>query len=117
MQSIKVKVRESLCTPHVAHTSSLRESSPLSPNPPIASDTSFIIRHHKSEIPLTASPANTQTTVIEAYSLSLRIVFISAIAMFAIVNILVFAIKLPHLKRKKAEDLEDESGGVNEGGT
>jgi len=56
--------------------------------------------------------------VIEAYSRSLRIVFISAIATFVVVNILVFAIKLPHLTRKKAEDAEGEDGeglGVGNG--
>jgi hypothetical protein len=39
----------------------------------------------------------------------LRIVFISAIALFAIVNLLVFTINLPHLKKKK-EDVEEVEG-------
>jgi hypothetical protein len=46
--------------------------------------------------------------VIEAYSRSLRLVFISAIAMFIIVNILVFAIELPQLKKSKVHDEEEE---------
>lgn len=41
--------------------------------------------------------------MIDAYTRSLRIVFISAIAMFFIVNVLVFAIKLPHLKKKESD--------------
>lgn len=47
--------------------------------------------------------------VIEAYSRSLRLVFISAIAMFVIVNALVSAIDLPRLRKKEAssEDGED----------
>jgi len=46
--------------------------------------------------------------VIEAYSRSLRLVFISAIAMFIIMNILVFAIELPQLKKSKVHDEEEE---------
>jgi hypothetical protein len=59
---------------------------------------------------------NPAPLVIQAYSQSLRIVFISAIALFAIVNLLVFTINLPHLKKKK-EDLEDADGegGVGNG--
>ncbi|KAH7398224.1 major facilitator superfamily domain-containing protein [Pyrenochaeta sp. MPI-SDFR-AT-0127] len=50
-----------------------------------------------------------QSQVIDAYSQSLRLVFISAIAMFVIVNALVFAIKLPHLKKKeRADDGEED---------
>ncbi|EOA87049.1 uncharacterized protein SETTUDRAFT_89269 [Exserohilum turcica Et28A] len=50
-----------------------------------------------------------QAQVIEAYSRSLRLVFISAIAMFVIVNALVSAIDLPRLRKKEAssEDGED----------
>jgi fucose permease len=55
--------------------------------------------------------ANARPTVIEAYSRSLRLVFISAIAMFVIVNALVFTIKLPHLKKKEASS---EDGEENE---
>jgi hypothetical protein len=46
--------------------------------------------------------------VIEAYSRSLRLVFISAIVMFIIVNLLVIAIDLPQLKKKACSDDEDE---------
>ncbi|KAH7395018.1 major facilitator superfamily domain-containing protein [Phaeosphaeria sp. MPI-PUGE-AT-0046c] len=44
-----------------------------------------------------------QSQVIDAYARSLRIVFISAVAMFFIVNLLVFAIRLPHLKKKETD--------------
>jgi hypothetical protein len=54
--------------------------------------------------------------VIDAYARSLRIVFISAIAMFLIVNILVFAIELPHLKKKGGDD-EGENGEAAGSGT
>ncbi|EUC50705.1 hypothetical protein COCMIDRAFT_80984 [Bipolaris oryzae ATCC 44560] len=56
--------------------------------------------------------AKHQSQVIEAYSCSLRLVFISAMATFVIVNALVFAIKLPQLKKKKQPIYED--GGENE---
>jgi hypothetical protein len=46
----------------------------------------------------------TSSLVIKAYSRSLRLVFISAIAMFVFVNILVIAIRLPQLKKRKACD-------------
>ncbi|KAI5378784.1 hypothetical protein J4E82_002234 [Alternaria postmessia] len=49
-----------------------------------------------------------QSQVIEAYSRSLRLVFISAIVMFIIVNLLVIAIDLPQLKKKASSDDEDE---------
>ncbi|KAE8859868.1 hypothetical protein PTNB29_07099 [Pyrenophora teres f. teres] len=52
-----------------------------------------------------------QSQVIQAYSQSLRLVFISAIVMFVVVNVLVFTIDLPRLKKKElsAEDgAEDE---------
>ncbi|KAF1839368.1 MFS general substrate transporter [Decorospora gaudefroyi] len=56
-----------------------------------------------------------QTQVIEAYSRSLRLVFISAIVVFVIVNILVFAIKLPHLKKKdKAKRMSGADGDADE---
>ncbi|EMD95408.1 hypothetical protein COCC4DRAFT_46067 [Bipolaris maydis ATCC 48331] len=56
--------------------------------------------------------AKHQSQVIEAYSRSLRLVFISAMATFVIVNALVFAIKLPHLKKKK--EPISENGEENE---
>jgi hypothetical protein len=52
----------------------------------------------------------TSTIVIEAYSRSLRLVFISAILMFVIVNLLVITIGLPQLKRKTPSDDDDGSG-------
>lgn len=58
--------------------------------------------------PYTASNVN-RDPVIDAYSQSLRLVFISAIAMFVIVNALVFTIKLPHLKKKERVDDDGES--------
>ncbi|KAF2026424.1 MFS general substrate transporter [Setomelanomma holmii] len=77
----------------------------------------LVTGHHKDEIiervrksvrsTIDLDPKH-QSQVIDAYSRSLRIVFISAIAMFVIVNILVFAIELPHLK-KKGKDSEDEA--------
>jgi hypothetical protein len=47
------------------------------------------------------------TTVIDAYNRSLRITFISTIAIFIVVNALVFVIKLPNLKRKQPEEEEE----------
>jgi hypothetical protein len=58
----------------------------------------------------TAPHTNGHYPVIDAYSRSLRIVFISALAVFVIVNILVFAIQLPHLKKKEV-DAENEDEG------
>ncbi|KAH9881913.1 hypothetical protein J1614_001084 [Plenodomus biglobosus] len=52
-----------------------------------------------------------QAQVIDAYSQSLRLVFISAIVMFVIVNALVFAIQLPHLRKKKKDAVEEPDGG------
>ncbi|KAH7088989.1 major facilitator superfamily domain-containing protein [Paraphoma chrysanthemicola] len=68
----------------------------------------IIERVRKSVRSIIDLDAKHQSQVIDAYSRSLRIVFISAIAMFVIVNILVFAIELPHLK-KKGKDSEDEA--------
>ncbi|KAA8627638.1 multidrug resistance protein fnx1 [Pyrenophora tritici-repentis] len=47
-----------------------------------------------------------QSQVIQAYSQSLRLVFISAIIMFVVVNVLVFTIDLPHLKKKGVSEEE-----------
>lgn len=58
-----------------------------------------------------ASTANITSPVIEAYSRSLRLVFISAIVIFFIVNVLVFSIELPRLKKK---DAGSENGGEDE---
>ncbi|PVI02520.1 MFS general substrate transporter [Periconia macrospinosa] len=58
--------------------------------------------------PQANQPPRTLFTVIDAYSRSLRITFISTIAIFVIVNILVFTIKLPNLKRKQPEQEDEE---------
>ncbi|KAF1846764.1 MFS general substrate transporter [Cucurbitaria berberidis CBS 394.84] len=52
-----------------------------------------------------------QSQVIDAYMQSLRLVFISAMAMFVVVNILVFAIELPHLKKRKRNDDDGMENG------
>ncbi|KAI4674911.1 uncharacterized protein J4E84_010353 [Alternaria hordeiaustralica] len=68
-----------------------------------------IIQHvRKSVRSIIDLDAKHKSQVIEAYSRSLRLVFISAIAMFIIVNILVFAIELPQLKKSKVHDEEEE---------
>ncbi|KAF2645416.1 MFS general substrate transporter [Massarina eburnea CBS 473.64] len=74
---------------------------------------------HKDEIILTVrksvrsiidlSPKH-QSQVIDAYSRSLRITFLSTIAVFIIVNVLVFTIKLPNLKHKEVAE-EDAADG------
>jgi hypothetical protein len=46
--------------------------------------------------------------VIDAYNRSLKVTFMSAIAMFVIANVLVFTIKLPNIKRKE----EDREGSA-----
>lgn len=38
--------------------------------------------------------------MVDAYDRSLRLTFMSAIAAFVVVNVLVIFVKLPHLKRK-----------------
>ncbi|KAH9874454.1 hypothetical protein IAQ61_003643 [Plenodomus lingam] len=54
-----------------------------------------------------------QDQVIQAYSQSLRLVFISAIVVFVIVNALVFAVDLPHLRKRQSvqEDCADGADG------
>ncbi|KAF2129271.1 MFS general substrate transporter [Dothidotthia symphoricarpi CBS 119687] len=73
----------------------------------------LVTGHHKEEIILRVRKSvrsiinldpKHQSQVIEAYSQSLRIVFISAIACFIIVNVLTLLIELPHLKKKERED-------------
>lgn len=56
-----------------------------------------------------------QDQVIKAYGQSLRLVFISAIAMFVIVNALVFMIKLPHLKKKDSQHNNNNNNNNNSG--
>ena len=50
-----------------------------------------------------------QAQVIEAYDRSLKVTFISAIVVFVIANILVFAIRLPTLKKKDSDEEVEES--------
>jgi ABC-type uncharacterized transport system permease subunit len=50
-----------------------------------------------------------QAQVIEAYDRSLKVTFISAIVVFVVANILVFAIRLPTLKKKDADEEVEES--------
>ncbi|KAF1964014.1 MFS general substrate transporter [Bimuria novae-zelandiae CBS 107.79] len=52
---------------------------------------------------LTLDPKH-QHQVIDAYARSLRVTFISAIAVFVVVNVLTFIIRLPNLRPKKVED-------------
>jgi hypothetical protein len=92
------------CTP--LHRRPVSRSSCASASPSEASSTwipstraKVRTRRQHTQPPYTDHP-----TVIAAYSRSLRVVFISAIACFLIVNILVLAIKLPHLKRKQSDD-------------
>jgi hypothetical protein len=60
-----------------------------------------------------ATQAN-ETPVIDAYARSLRVTFISAIAVFVIVNVLIFAIELPRLDRKQPEEEESSTPGTDE---
>ncbi|KAF9739461.1 hypothetical protein PMIN06_001066 [Paraphaeosphaeria minitans] len=52
-----------------------------------------------------------QHQVIDAYGRSLRVTFISAIAAFVLVNILVLTIRLPNLKPKKGGDASSDAEG------
>ncbi|KAF2659079.1 MFS general substrate transporter [Lophiostoma macrostomum CBS 122681] len=72
-----------------------------------------ILRVRKSVRAIRYLDPQQQSQVIDAYSRSLRVTFISAIAMFVIVNILVFSIELPNLRRRReaenaAADHDDE---------
>jgi hypothetical protein len=51
--------------------------------------------------------------VIDAYSRSLKVTFISAIAVFVVVNVLVVAIDLPNLRRKEQTEGEIDDGEIN----
>lgn len=51
--------------------------------------------------------------MIDAYGRSLRVTFISAIAVFVVVNILVLTIRLPNLKPQKG-DASEEEGDEND---
>ncbi|KAF7671775.1 mfs general substrate transporter [Alternaria burnsii] len=70
--------------------------------------TKIIQRVRKSVRSIADLDPKHQSQVIEAYSRSLRLVFISAIVMFIIVNLLVIAIDLPQLRKKASSDDEDE---------
>ncbi|KAF2688245.1 MFS general substrate transporter [Lentithecium fluviatile CBS 122367] len=82
----------------------------------------LVTGHHKDKIILTVRKSvrsiidldpKHQAQVIDAYGRSLRVTFISAIAVFVIVNVLVVAIKLPRLDRKQAQE-EDPSDTVSD---
>lgn len=86
------------------------------PFPPHTPPTAFTqppklsLSHHLRNL----SSHTTHTAVIEAYARSLRVTFISAIAMFVVANVLVLAVRLPSLKPKKRGDeaeAEAETGG------
>ncbi|KAF2473851.1 MFS general substrate transporter [Lindgomyces ingoldianus] len=81
----------------------------------------FVAGEHKDEIILRVrksvhairdlDPIH-QSQVIDAYARSLNVTFISAIAVFVIVNALVVAVSLPNLRRKQqpnSDDSEDSS--------
>ena len=55
-----------------------------------------------------------QGQVIDAYQRSLRVTFISAIALFVTVCILVFTIKLPNLRQKDKDNKVDAGGEESE---
>ncbi|KAF2121396.1 major facilitator superfamily domain-containing protein [Lophiotrema nucula] len=72
----------------------------------------FVTGKHKDEIILRVRKSvhairdlnpKHQSQVIDAYGRSLRIVFISAIAVFVIVNMLVLWVKLPNIKKRKKD--------------
>ncbi|KAF2265815.1 MFS general substrate transporter [Lojkania enalia] len=50
-----------------------------------------------------------QSQVVDAYARSLKVTFISAIAVFVVVNLLVLTIKLPNLRRKQNEEGNDNN--------
>ncbi|KAF1955876.1 MFS general substrate transporter [Byssothecium circinans] len=75
----------------------------------------LVTGRHKDEIILTVRKSvrsiidldpKHQGQVIDAYSRSLRVTFFSTIAVFIVVNLLVFTIKLPNLKNREEEQEE-----------
>ncbi|KAF2188204.1 MFS general substrate transporter [Zopfia rhizophila CBS 207.26] len=69
----------------------------------------IILRVRKSVRAILDLDTQHQTQVIDAYSHSLKVTFISAIAMFVIVNALVFTVKLPRLRRKQQTESNDQN--------
>jgi fucose permease len=61
------------------------------------------------ELIISTQPPRLTFTVIDAYARSLKVTFISAIAVFVIVNALVLPIKLPNLKRKRQSEEEEQN--------
>ncbi|KAF2248799.1 MFS general substrate transporter [Trematosphaeria pertusa] len=83
----------------------------------------LVTGRHKDEIILTVRKSvraildldpKHQSQVIDAYARSLRVTFISAIAIFILANALVFTINLPHLKRKQTEEEDSAEDGSSE---
>ncbi|KAF2009951.1 MFS general substrate transporter [Aaosphaeria arxii CBS 175.79] len=64
----------------------------------------IILRVRQSVRSIIALEPKTRSQVIDAYSRSLKITFISAIAVFVIVNALLIPVRLPNLKNKEAEE-------------
>ncbi|PSN61848.1 MFS general substrate transporter [Corynespora cassiicola Philippines] len=72
-----------------------------------------IVRVRKSVRAILDLDPKHQSQVIDAYSIALKVTFASAIAVFVIVNVLVVAIKLPHLKRKAQSATTDNDDDDN----
>ncbi|KAF1993133.1 MFS general substrate transporter [Amniculicola lignicola CBS 123094] len=85
---------------------------------------SLVTGKHKDEIILTVRKSvrsiidldpKHQSQVIDAYNRSLKVTFMSAIAMFVIANVLVFAIKLPNIKPKEEDRERSAIAAANPG--
>ncbi|KAF2788733.1 MFS general substrate transporter [Melanomma pulvis-pyrius CBS 109.77] len=74
----------------------------------------IILRVRKSVRAILDLDPKHQSQVIDAYGRSLRLTFISAIAVFVMVNLLVIAIKLPHLKRRRQTDADNAEDPTTE---
>lgn len=72
-----------------------------------------ILRVRKNVHAIHELGAAQQSQVIDAYGRSLRVTFISAIAAFVVVNVLLLPVKLPNLKRRQEE--EESSTSVADG--
>jgi hypothetical protein len=117
--NIKAKVRTHPITISSCTILHARSTTPVTPTnqalPLIIPKTTCSSTLYAHKISLYITSRTNRHIVIDAYTRSLRIVFISAIAMFFIVNILVFAIELPHLKKKRADVEEREEEAVENG--
>lgn len=49
--------------------------------------------------------------MISAYALSLRVTFLSAIAIFLLVNLLTFTLRLPNLRPAKSAPSDEDAPG------